>query len=349
MVSQQVTGEARSDSNWGVIGHEWAVELLRQHVVQHTQRHAYLFTGPLGVGRRTLAIRLSQALNCPHLLAPGEPCRTCRTCTQIEAMRHPDLFIIQADQVGGVIKVDQVRELQHSLALAPYTAPFRIAILLRLEEANVYTANALLKTLEEPAEKAILLITAESVERLLPTIASRCEILRLRPIPPEQLAKELEHRWDLTLEKASLLANISGGRPGEAIQLLADPQRLANRQAWLDELIRLLSSTRVQRFTFAESRSKDKLILRETLAVWLSFWRDVLLCASGAASPTVNSDRSVQIENLATNLDLGSIFRFIQTLEDTFTLLDRNINPRLACEALLLDLPGFNTSLELHG
>jgi DNA polymerase-3 subunit delta' len=282
--SMPAVRDKQSDPNWGIIGHEWAVQLLRQHVAEHTQRHAYLFTGPLGVGRRTLAIRLVQALNCPKPLAPGEPCRTCRDCTQIEAMRHPDLFIVQADQVGGVIKIDQVRELQRSLALAPYTAPFRVAILLRLEEANLNTANALLKTLEEPAEKAILLVTAESVERTLPTIASRCEILRLRPTPPEQLAKELQHRWDLTPEKANLLANISGGRPGEAIQLLADPHRLANRQTWLDELIHLLSSSRVERFKFAESRAKDKPILRETLAVWLSFWRDVLLRATGATS-----------------------------------------------------------------
>ena len=341
--------DKRSHPNWGIIGHEWAVQLLRQHVAQHTQRHAYLFTGPLGVGRRTLAIRLAQALNCPHPLAPGEPCLTCRTCTQIEAMRHPDLFIVQADQFGGVIKVDQIRELQHSLALAPYTAPFRIAILLRLEEANLNTANALLKTLEEPAEKAILLATAESVERTLPTIASRCEILRLRPVPTEQLAKELQNRDNLTQEKADLLANISGGRPGEAIQLLADPHRLASRQTWLDELIRLLSSTRVQRFAFAESRSKDKLILRETLAVWMSFWRDVLLCASGASIPASNSDQLEKIHDLAANLDVNTVYRFVHSLEETFELLERNVNPRLACEVLLLDLPRFNTSLESQG
>ena len=344
-----VAHDTRSNTNWGVIGHEWAVQLLRQHIATQTPRHAYLFTGPLGIGRRTLAIRLAQALNCSNPPAPGEPCRTCRTCKQIEAMRHPDLFIVQADLVGGVIKVDQVRELQHNLALAPYTAPFRIAILLRFEEANPNTANALLKTLEEPAEKAILLVTAESAERLLPTIASRCEILRLRPIPLDQLAKELQQRGKLSQEKADFLANISGGRPGEALQLLADPHKLANRQAWLDELTRLLSSTRVERFAFAASRSKDKTILRETLAVWLSFWRDVLLRASGSASPIVNSEQSVRIELLAANLDLGTIYRFTQTLEDTFGLLDRNINPRLACEVLLLDLPWFDLSLESQG
>jgi DNA polymerase-3 subunit delta' len=264
-------------------------------------------------------------------------------------MRHPDLFIIQADNVGGVIKVEQVRELQRSLALAPYTAPFKIAILLRLEEANPSTANALLKTLEEPAEKAILLVTTESVERTLPTIASRCEILRLRPAAPEQLAKALQQRGDLAPEKANLLANISGGRPGEAIKLLDDPNRLANRQAWLDELIRLMSYSRVERFRFAESQSRDKPLLRETLAVWLSFWRDVLLLASGNAIPVANSDRLEKIQALAANLDLNSVHRFIQSLENTLELLDRNVNPRLACEVLLLDLPHLKTLPESPG
>lgn len=349
MVSKSVVIRQAISSNWGLIGHEWAVQLLRQHVAQHTQRHAYLFTGPPGVGRRTLAIRLAQALNCPQPLAPGEPCRTCRTCSQIEAMRHPDLFFVQADQVGGVIKVDQIRELQRSLALAPYTAPFRVAILLRLEEANLNTANALLKTLEEPADQAILLVTVESVEQLLPTIASRCEILRLRPSPPEYLSQELQRLRKIPPEEADLLAHLSGGRPGFALQLLSDPHRLANRRDRLDELAQLLTASRVERFSYAESLAKDKLVMRETLIIWSSFWRDLMLLASGSAAPATNSDRLGEIENLAASLDLDTVFHFVQSLEDTLKMLERNVNLRLACEVLMLELPRLNTLIETQG
>ena len=97
--------------NWNMIGHEWAVQLLKQHVIQHTYRHAYLITGPESVGRRTLAIRFAQALNCPQPLESGEPCYTCPTCDRIDRMVHPDLTVIQAEKVGGQLKIDQIRVL----------------------------------------------------------------------------------------------------------------------------------------------------------------------------------------------------------------------------------------------
>ncbi len=139
--------------DWGILGHDWAVELLQGHITQGLTRQAYLITGPRGVGRRTLALRFAQALNCTQPIALGIPCRKCRACTQIERMLHPDLAVVQAEQVGGSLKVDQIRELQRSLSLAPYEARYRIAVLLRFEEANPNAANALLKTLEEPPRR----------------------------------------------------------------------------------------------------------------------------------------------------------------------------------------------------
>ncbi|RLD04671.1 MAG: DNA polymerase III subunit delta', partial [Chloroflexota bacterium] len=97
--------------NWNMIGHQWAVNLLRGHIAQDALRHAYLFTGPKGVGRRTLALRFAQTLNCPTPLKSGSACRTCNTCKRIERMQHPDLFIIQSKEDGHSLKVDQIRSL----------------------------------------------------------------------------------------------------------------------------------------------------------------------------------------------------------------------------------------------
>jgi DNA polymerase III subunit delta' len=134
-------------SNWDLLGHGWAIQLLKEHIIKQRMRHAYLLTGPAGVGRRTLALRFAQALNCPQPAASGVPCRSCRTCRLLENSQHPDLAVVQAEQVEGTLKVDQVRELQRSLALSPYEAKYRIALLLRFEEAHPSAANALLKTL----------------------------------------------------------------------------------------------------------------------------------------------------------------------------------------------------------
>src|SRR5512143_2539382 len=200
-------------TNWGLLGHEWAVELLRQHILSGELRQAYLLTGPSGVGRRTLALRFAQAVNCPQPVAPGEPCRTCRTCQQIEGMRFADLSVIQAESEGGVLKIDQVREVLRTVTLKPFQAPYRMAVFLRFQEANANAQNALLKTLEEPPAHALLLLTADNAEQLFPTIVSRCEVLRLRPLPVREVAEFLAVQGTPP-DQARLLAHLSGGRPG---------------------------------------------------------------------------------------------------------------------------------------
>jgi DNA polymerase-3 subunit delta' len=328
--------------DWHILGHQWAVDLLAEQSAQGGLRHAYLFTGPGGVGRRTLALRLAQTVNCLQPPIPGQPCGACSACTRIEKMQHPDLAVIQAEQAGGTLKVEQVRELQHSLSLAPYEAKFRVALLLRFEEAHPSAANALLKTLEEPAPRVLLLLTAESVESLLPTIVSRCEVLRLRPLPVAEAEEGLQ-RWGMPAAQARLLAHISGGRPGYAIRLHEDPELLEQRQDWLNELSTLLGSSRVERFAYARGAAKaatdDREALRSCLQVWSSFWRDVVLSAGGTVAPLTNLDWDAQVHALATELGLERARLVLERTEQTLSLIDRNVHVRLALENLMLDLP----------
>ena len=163
-----------------MIGHEWAVDMLKKHVVNGTTRHAYLFCGPPGLGRRTLALRFAQALNCTTPSDAGIPCGTCRDCRGIQSMQHADLSVVQAETEGGTLKVDQIRDMRKTMILKPYMSKYRVAIFLRFQEANDNAANALLKTLEEAPSYAVLILTADNPEQLLPTIVSRCEVLRLR-------------------------------------------------------------------------------------------------------------------------------------------------------------------------
>jgi DNA polymerase-3 subunit delta' len=325
--------------NWNLLGHEWAVDLLREHVARGDVRHAYLFTGPQGVGRRTLALRLVQAMNCTNPLAPGEPCGVCSNCTRIERTQHPDLIIVQAEQAGGVLKVEQVREIQHTLSLAPYEARYRAALFLRFEEAHASAANALLKTLEEPPPQVVLILTAESVESLLPTIASRCEVLRLRPLPVEALSQGLQTHYALEAGQARLLAHVSGGRPGYAVRLSKEPELLEERRSRLGDLWVLLGSNRLERFSYVQAVREDKEALRNTLQTWSSFWRDVLLRTSGADTPLTNLDWADEIEQMTSQLNPEVARDTLSSLQRTLYLLDHNVNARLAIEVLMLDLP----------
>ncbi len=325
-------------NTWDIYGHSWAADMLQSHAAHDMLRHAYLFTGPSGVGRRALAIRLTQAINCPTPSAPGVPCRACRTCKQIEAGQQIDLMVVQAESEGGTLKVEQVREVQKFLSLKPYQSPYKTVIFLRFQEANLNAQNALLKTLEEAPSYGLLLLTADNAEQLLPTIVSRCEIMRLRPLTVDAVAEFLSARG-VEAEKARLLAHLAGGRPGYALRLSADEKALHFRAEKLDDLRKLLSSKRRERFSYAEKLAKDKDVLRQTLLLWLSYWRDVLLKSCGANVQPTNFDRAEEIESLAYDVGLSQARALTQTLENAIDRLDKNVNARLLAEVTLMDWP----------
>ena len=348
MTTSLITDNSITD-NWKLTGHEWAVDMLQKHIVRGAVRHAYLFAGPPGLGRRTLALRFAQALNCSTPVDAGVPCGTCRDCKQIESMKHADLSIVEPTikdpatkelipSPNGEIRIEQIRDLHKTINLKPFQSKYRIALFLRFHQANDNAANALLKTLEEAPPSAILILTADNPEQLLPTIVSRCEVLRLRPLSVDEVKRELENRG-VENSRAKLIAHISGGRMGYALRLIENNSLLETREERLNDLLSLLPASRVEKFSYADKLSKDKDAMRQTITFWLSYWRDVMLRVSQAATPLVNVDRNVEIEDIASRLDLSASRRVVSGLEETLDKMDRNVNSRMLAEVMLMDLP----------
>jgi DNA polymerase-3 subunit delta' len=330
-------------TTWQIHGHDWAVKLLRTHAAGDKLRHAYLLAGPQGVGRRTLALRFAMALNCTSAETPGEFCGECRECRQILAMAHPDLSLLQPEEGHKDILIDQVRDLQHTLALSPYAARYRIALLPDFQRATEEASNALLKTLEEPPDKVVLLLTTDALESLLPTIVSRCEVIRLRPSSIASAEAYLQSEHQLDPDQARLLAHLSGGRVGAAVRLAQDPDALEHRRESLETLLALLPAARTDRFSLAEdlSRPYDKAREKtgEVLPIWLSFWRDVFVNASGADLPLVNIDFDAQIDRVASRLDVRTARELVLAHERALKQLDAYANVRLLLEDLMLRWP----------
>jgi len=330
--------------SWNLIGHSWAEQILRQQLAAGSLRHAYLFSGPSGVGRRTLALRFAQAINCPQSSSTGESCGTCRTCRQIEDMQQADLNILQAEQEGDTLKIDQVRELQHLLSLAPYESHYRIALLLRLEEANLSAQNALLKTLEEPNPRVILLVTANDPDNLLPTVVSRCEHIRLRPQAVDVLAAHLQENLHIDAENAVLISHIAGGRPGYALRLINEKELLLIRKQTLDRCLQLISYSSMERMLFVEklTKSKDrkdiKIDLKEELGQWLSFWRDVLIVNTNSQANLINLDFQEIIHQIASNVASEFSAQIIASLDHALIRLN-NANLQTMLDNLLLTWP----------
>ncbi len=329
----------RGHGNWTIVGHGWAVESLRRAVVADSVSHAYLFTGPHGVGKTTLARNLAAALLCEQEDVTARPCGACRACRLVADGHHPDFHLVASEQIGAALKIDQVRELAHRLSLTPVEGRRQMAVLKRFEEATPSAANALLKTLEEPPPYVVLVILAQEADLLLPTIVSRCQHLPLRPLPVLEVKQALVERWDVPAEKADLLAHLSSGRLGWAVRKLEDEGALARRGARLDDLDKLLRASLIKRFDYAEKLARDPVATQETLDLWISWWRDVLLVASGTEALLTNVDRQDRLRDHARYLDVSTIARVVRALCESRQKLQRNANKRLTLDVLMLDLP----------
>ncbi len=330
--------------SWDVWGHEWAESLLKKHIHGGMTRHAYLFTGAPGIGRRTLALAFTKALYCREAPAPGEFCGTCRNCRQLDKIQHTDLFIGQSAGPGEILKIDTVREIQHNLNMQPYAAPWRTALFLRFEEANINAQNALLKTLEEPPALSKLLLTASNENALLPTISSRCEVIRLRPMVLSELAGKLESSRMMLPDDARRLAHLSGGRPGYALRLADAPDEADRIVGIASDVIELLQEDTIRRFAYAASFKdvKKRPALRETLQIWQSLFRDLLLLSSAENTediPVSFLDLKDSLAGLAAKAGPEVFRSVLSEINRMITYLNANVNLQLLMENLMLNFP----------
>jgi DNA polymerase-3 subunit delta' len=289
-------------------------------------------------------MQFAQAINCISYLDKGGMCGQCRACQYTAQLSYPDLHWVASEREGDVLKVDQVRQLQRQLALAPYEGKYRVAVLPRFHEASESAANALLKTLEEPPPQVVLLLTAHSRESLLPTIVSRCEVMDLRPVGAQKLEAALKDRG-AEVEQAHLLAALAGGRPGWALAMLSDPTILDQRQQLLAELEDVLSGPRIERFKYsarlARAKSTDT-SRRQTvfaLETWLGMWRDALVQALGDKDMIHNIDQAEILGRLASEVSPDMLLHAARSTEQALDSIERYANVQLTLEALMLDYP----------
>jgi DNA polymerase-3 subunit delta' len=196
-----------------------------------------------------------------------------------------------------------------------------------------------LKTLEEPPAHAVLILTAGEAERLLPTIVSRCQPILLRPLGRQAVARALVERWQVSPEQATLLAGLSGGRLGWAVQASQNSHVLEQRSRRLKEMQALMGQGRAERFAYAEKLSRDPVTLREVMNLWLTWWRDLLLLVHGSTVTLTHQDRNEDLEHLAENLQPEQARQAVEAIRAAIRGLDSHANSRLTAEVLMLNLP----------
>lgn len=318
-----------------ILGHERIVEVLRRSLRNNKTAHSYLFEGVPGCGRRKTALALIQALFCQIL--PDDACGTCPSCRKIAGGNHPDIHLLAPLPDKRDISVDQLRELQRDLSLRPYEAPRKACILEPAERMNISSANSLLKTLEEPPGDALLILITENAGMLLPTIRSRCQLIRFAPLPPEHLLTLLEQRG-MPPETATLLAPMAGGSLQRALEL--DNETLVTRrEAVLKRLAQLDINHIGSVFDAAEELSGNRDATLELLDMLLSFFRDAVHLGAGS-SQIVNRTVRPAIESIAARRSFPRNLELLETIHETRRAVQRNANPKLALDRLFMNIAG---------
>jgi DNA polymerase-3 subunit delta' len=238
------------------------------------------------------------------------------------------------------ISVDKIRELIYQFALKPIEADRRVAIIQNLEVAGRQATDALLKTLEEPPGNAVFIITTDNLSDLPETILSRCVHFALKPLASAIVKRELISRWGTNDEEASFLSRVSGGRLGWAVMLKQDKEALIDRSTKISGMVALLPKSKVDRFSYVEGLHKDRVQVVSTLVMWQSWWRDVMILASGANNSAIsNIDYHNEIQKVASQVDVAKAATTISAIRNTLEALRKNANAKLALEVLMLQIP----------
>ncbi|HEY7973856.1 MAG TPA: DNA polymerase III subunit delta', partial [Ktedonobacterales bacterium] len=196
-----------------VYGNQQAQARLERAVLGDAVSHAWLLTGPAGIGKTTLALEFARLLQCTGRDPDsGEPCGACASCRKISHGNHPDVTVIAPKKDERTLKIEIVRDMIRMTSLTPSEGRWRIFVIPEIERMVPAGANALLKTLEEPPPQVVLLLTSSEPETLLPTVLSRCQIVPMLPLTPEEVAQALHMHWEMAEDDARTLAALANGR-----------------------------------------------------------------------------------------------------------------------------------------
>lgn len=339
-------------SNWGIVGHTWAIDMLQQAVAAQRPAHAYLISGPRAVGKSLLALRLAQCLNCE--LSGNTPCGTCRTCKRIANGNHPDVrhasLVTQAATLKSEeatrqrdLRIDTIRNALTDIALRPFESRRRVFIIDDVERLSEGAANAMLKVLEEPPPHATIILVAHTAGDVMATIVSRCQAIKLRPVARDAIAHWL-HTQGVAEDVATTYAAWSEGLPGLAHYYATNPDAVQQLHAQLDELLALSTRPLHECFKWVEERNKafrggEQRDVYDTLTLWQRWWRDVLITAAGLPDAITWVDRHADVVRVARGTGVVVAAQYVRLLTQAVRQLRENANPQLVFEHLILHLP----------
>lgn len=364
-------------AGWLSIGQVTAKRIALRTVTGDRVGQPLLVHGAQGSGKDTFVADLVAVLLCEALDPTIGPCNACRSCSRARAGTHSDVVVASAEswraaRQGGESIVSVTRRWLLDTASTPVEGDRRIAIIRDAERATEQSQNALLKALEEPSPRHVFILVADDVERLLPTIRSRCQELRIGAVARSELARWLADRFSITDDQADALALMSRGRIGLAARLAQTPALVAWQRQLQGELLTLVERGRAERFGSAKDAidAAVKLVEKEgvvpdfdgetateeradartpaarqraaaiaVIDVWRWLARDLMVAAAGLPEAALGADVLPELPAMARRIGPEPIVRFIGRLEEIREGLVQNASARLALEVAMLEWP----------
>lgn len=321
-----------------IVGQEHLKEHLENAIKMDKVSHAYIINGEKNAGKEFIAKTFAMALQCENRQGI-EPCGECHSCKQALSGNHPDIIFITHEKPGTIGVDDIRRQINNDVAIKPYKGPWKIYIMNEGEKMTVQAQNALLKTLEEPPEYAVLLILAANVDSLLPTVLSRCVVLNMKPAKDAQIKKYLMETMEIPDYKADICVAFARGNVGKA-KLLANSEEFDKVK---EEAVILLKNIREMELneivTAIKKINEYKFDVNDYLDILSIWYRDVLLFkATHDANHLIFKEEIQYIRKVADKSAYEGIEKIIDALEKSKQRLSANVNFDLTMELLLLTI-----------
>jgi len=326
-----------------VPGQEHAIDFFRRALETERLAHAYILVGSEGSGKRRLARALGQYIFCEN--RTDDACGSCRACRRIASDAFPDFHWYSRPEGKQQLVVEVIDQLRHDIHLKPLETDRKVFVLEDADKLNAASANKLLKILEEPPPESLLLLLALDVRDFLPTMLSRCHVIRLRPLTSDDLAGRLERESGCSPEEARYLSHFTMGSPGLAVKL-AEGSFFTERD-WLIDMMRSLRpgehfTPAEELFKQASTGSDSTQERREKLLRFLDvialFYRDVFVSALGDGSVLINEDRTRDVETLAAALGAARTGKILGQITRAREAVASNANQKLLLENLTFDV-----------
>ncbi len=341
--------EENSHQNWGFCGQENLVDFLQSALISGKPAQAYLFVGPENIGKSTLALKFASALLCQNKKEVSA-CGECFHCRQITNGCHPDMTVIErlsddkTEKIKREISVEQIRDLRNKLQQTSFLSGYKLAVIPEAQYLNQNSANGLLKIMEEPLGKTVIILIADDLARLPKTIASRCQVLRFLPTPEKTIAHYLV---GLGAEESNAvkLAKLSFGRPGMAVSLFKGEELLKQQNQDVQNFLSIMTLSRGRRFSLVDDLidwQDDETLniksLQNLFGHWQSLLRDFLLTGSGNEALTTNLNFTAKIESNSSAMNFARIKKSLVEIEEAKKYLRRNVGSKFILENLIINL-----------